>query len=329
LVSLFITLLNPVDAYKWIDGESETPALCPGQYCGRIKQDQGNYSACGPCPRGYVVLNPIQSSECVQCTGSPQLYDYLYLAFIFIMTLLSHWVAIDFAAKRNKLTKAIILLHASAFIETCLSAIISILLFDPLGSFDIHSCGVNRLSDWYPVLHNPTPNYEEKLYCTHEVVFPLFSIVFVFYTLNLLALLLVRPWLSMKVLPGRGRSAVYAALYFLPIYTLLHTVCGGLIYYSYPYIILILSLISSAGHYAFKLDQSIRNLFLSTVTDTRNIIIVLGHWVLHGFAIVSITGLVNTTHYSLLALVPAPAVFYILTAKFTNPVKINKIYEDQ
>ena len=33
---------------------------------------------------------------------------------------------------------------------------------------------------------------------------------------------------------------------------------GGLIYYSYPYIILILSLISSAGHYAFKLDQSIR-----------------------------------------------------------------------
>ena len=31
-----------------------------------------------------------------------------------------------------------------------------------------------------------------------------------------------------------------------------------------------------------------RNLFLSTVTDTRNIIIVLGHWMLHGFAIISI-----------------------------------------
>jgi len=322
-------IICPGHGYSWIEGQAQTPALCPGKYCGRIKLADGNYSSCGACPRGFVVLNPVQSSECIPCQEYPDLYDYLYLMFIFLTTLISHWISIDFAAMRSKITKEILALHISALIETCLAALLSLLIFEPLGSLKIHSCGVKRLSDWYPVLHNPTPNYENKLYCTHEVVYPLFSIVFVFLTLNLVAMLAVRPWLSSKLLPGRGRRAVYAALYFLPVYTLLHTICGGLIYYSYPYIILILSLISSAAHFAHKLDQSINKLFISTVTNVRNMIIMLGHWLLHSFAIVSITQVSDEVHYSLLALVPCPAIFYILTAKFTNPNKINKIYDDQ
>ena len=73
----------------------------------------------------------------MQCTGLPELYDYLYLAAIFITTLLSHWVAIDFAAKRNKLTKEIIALHISALIETCVSGVVSVLVFEPVGSFKV------------------------------------------------------------------------------------------------------------------------------------------------------------------------------------------------
>jgi hypothetical protein len=125
---LLLSLLSQVCAYTWIDGDSTTPALCPGKYCGRTRLDQGNFSSCGACPRGYIVPNPIQSSECVQCTGTPELYDYLYLAFVFLFTLLSHWVAIDFAAKRNKLTKEIILVHISAFLETSVSAVLSLAL---------------------------------------------------------------------------------------------------------------------------------------------------------------------------------------------------------
>ncbi len=90
------------------------------------------------------MAEPMQSSECVACTEEPELYDYLYLAFIFLITLLSHWVSVDFAAKRNKLTKEIILVHVSAFIETCVSAVVSILLFEPIGAFSLHSCGVKR-----------------------------------------------------------------------------------------------------------------------------------------------------------------------------------------
>ena len=76
----------------------------------------------------------------------------LYFNFYILVSLVSYIVHInfdiymlsvlDYAAKRNKLTKAIILLHASAFIETCLSAIISILLFDPLGKDYTFSSGL-------------------------------------------------------------------------------------------------------------------------------------------------------------------------------------------
>jgi p-aminobenzoyl-glutamate transporter AbgT len=49
-----------------------------------------------------------------------------------------------------------------------------------------------------------------------------------------------------------------------------------LIFVSLCFRIIILSLVSSAGHFAFKLDQSMRELFVSTLTDARNLVILLG-----------------------------------------------------
>lgn len=327
-ISILLALITSGSCYEWVRGEATYLAACPGRYCGRTLLEQGNYSACGPCPRGYVVGDPQLSSLCVECIKDPLLYDYLYLLFVLLTSLLSHWVAIDLSAKRNQLTRPILVLHASALLENLLAATASVLLSHPIGQFRLSACGVNRLSDWYPVFYNPWPNYEDKLYCTQEVVYPLYSIVFVFLIFSLISLLLVRPWLSSKLLPGRGRNAVYAALYFLPAYALLHALLGGLIYYSFPYIIIILSLISCASHFAFKLDQSVKALFLSTVKDTRNLIILLGHWGLHAFGIIAVTQLKERLHLALLTMVPLPAVFYILTARFTDPYKIDEIYED-
>lgn len=52
--------------------------------------------------------------------------------------------------------------------------------------------------------------------------------VLVFYLLCIVLMMLVRPWLN-KVYMKSGKTAVYCALYFLPILALLHTVAGGLI----------------------------------------------------------------------------------------------------
>lgn len=70
-------------------------------------------------------------------------------------------------------TKGEIILHISAFAEVAISAIVTILMYEPLWSFQINSCEVTRLADWYTLFHNPTPNYEEKLHCTQEAVYPL------------------------------------------------------------------------------------------------------------------------------------------------------------
>jgi len=219
-------------------------------------------------------------------------------------------------------------MHCSALVETLLAAIFTLLILEPVGEFNITACKVTRLADWYTLLHNPRPNYSTSLHCTQEAVYPLYTTVFIFYSLSVLLMLLVRPCLSSKFLPSRGRNAVYAALYFFPLLALVHGVLGGLVYYSYPYIVIILSIVSCAAHYAFKLNQSAKALLLSTVTDTRNAVIVLGHWALHAYGIVAVTQLKEPSlHLPLLGLVPVPAIFYILTARFTAPERINSINE--
>lgn len=55
-----------------------------------------------------------------------------------------------------------------------MAGVVAVLLVSPMGVFAIRSCRVDTLADWYTLLHNPTPNYEEKIYCTQEAVYPLY-----------------------------------------------------------------------------------------------------------------------------------------------------------
>lgn len=335
LCTIVLVVSGFVSPYQWTDGVSDTLVPCPGLYCGRVDNwltsnisQTERFSECGPCPRGWRVFNPGQSALCEPCTKSPVLYDWLYLGFVVLFTLLSHWVAIDFTAKRDKFTKEVLILHSCALLEVVIAALVTLVMSHPVGQFTLHSCGVNKLSDWYTLLHNPFPNYEKVLYCTQEAVYPLYSIVFIFYGLCLLGLVLVRPWLASKFLPGRGRNATYSAFYFLPIFCLAHGVLGGIIYFSYPYIVILVSLVSCAAHYAFQLNQSVKSLVIRSLTDSRNLVILLGHWALHAYGILAVTELKKLTlHLSLLALVPVPTVFYVLTARFTDPARINSVNE--
>lgn len=89
---------------------------------------------------------------------------------------------------------------------------------------------------------------------------------------------------------------------------------------AYPYIVFVMSIVSSAIHFAFCLDQRARALFMGVITSSRNIMILLGHWLLHAFGILAITQLSDILfHLLLLLLVPLPSLFYIFTARFTDP----------
>lgn len=215
-------------------------------------------------------------------------------------------------------------MHLSALVETVFAACLTVLACEPRWKFDIHSCPVLRLSDWYTMLHNPSPGYDKTLHCTQEAVYPLYTIVLMYYALCIVIMMLLRPMLASKFLPGRGKASVYAALYFLPMLVVLQAACGGLLYYSFPYITIILSVFSNAAHFAFQLEQSVKTLVRNTVTDVRNLAILFGHWILHAYGIIAVTELLDLKfHLALIALVPFPTVFYVLTARCTDPNKLH------
>ena len=79
-------------------------------------------------------------------------------------------------------------------------------------------------------------------------------------------------------------------------------------------------MMTSASHFSIKIEQSAPALLMSSLTNPRNLVILLGHWLIHAYGIISLTGFKELWY---LSLVPAPALFYILTAQFTDPMKIH------
>ncbi|XP_065301237.2 JNK1/MAPK8-associated membrane protein [Dermacentor albipictus] len=299
-----------------------TRTHCPGLYCGRIRFENGSYSDCGACPRGFRVSH--ESKLCLPCSDLPQFYDWLYLGFMALLLLVVEWYIIDKTMRRRSFTPEVLALHACALFETVLAAVVTLLTTPPVGQVLLHTCRVQRLSDWYTLLHNPTPGYKHTLRCTQEAVYPLFSMIFVFYGLCLASLLLLRPLLVYKVFSGQGKKSVFLTMYAIPALGLIHATMGGLLYYAFPYIVIILSVVSMASHFAFRLDQSMCSLFSQTLKELRNLTILIGHWFLHAYGIIAITQLRDPAfHWALLAVVPFPSLFYILTSKFTDPSKLH------
>lgn len=70
---------------------------------------------------------------------------------------------------------------------------------------------------------------------------------------------------------------------------------------------------------SYPLFQSFKNL----VAKKKRLVVLFSHWLLHAYGIISISRLDKLEQdLPLLALVPGPALFYLLTARFTEPNRI-------
>uniref|UniRef100_A0A674AIE6 Jnk1/mapk8 associated membrane protein n=1 Tax=Salmo trutta TaxID=8032 RepID=A0A674AIE6_SALTR len=150
-----------------------------------------------------------------------------------------------------------------------------------------------------------------------------YTMVLIYYAFCLVFMMLLRPLLVKKIACGLGKSdrfkSIYAALYFFPILTVLQAVGGGLLYYAFPYIILVLSLVTLAVYMSASEIQSFKNL----IAKKKRLVVLFSHWLLHAYGIISISRLDKLEQdLPLLALVPGPALFYLLTARFTEPSRI-------
>ncbi|XP_037960824.1 JNK1/MAPK8-associated membrane protein-like [Teleopsis dalmanni] len=289
---------------------------CPGTYCGRTLLDNnGTWSECGSCARGSRVN---EYFACAECQDELPLYSWLYLGFMTMLPFMLHCFFIDLDAKDRKFSRKQLTLTACALFEVIISALLSVLVMEPQWEFRLHSCHVRKFNDWYTLFYNPNPNYQQRLYCTQEAVYPLQTIVLVFYFMCLVTMFMIRP-IIVSIMKIRGRTPIYSALYFLPLLTFIHALGGGLIYFSFPYLSIAIAMISNAIHYSLKLDQSYKALIRSSF-ELKNLVIIASHWILLAYGIVSLGH-----HTALLAFVPFPSVFYILTVRCTDPAEFREV----
>jgi len=325
------------------NGWGRLPA-CPGAYCGRTVEDDGFLSDCQSCLRGYIRNHlPHQCSDCVRCSDSPNLYDWFFLLFMALLGLTLNFFYIEYT--NSKKLPRLMLLHLSAVCECVAAALVTLLLFDPVGKLNLTSCRPTKLQDWYTMFHNPynvsnnVASHYSTLHCTQERVYPLYSLVLIFYGFSLVFLLLFRPLVSSLFVQGKGRKCIYAALYFYPILIGIHAAGGGLVYFCYPYLTLCLSLITVAIHFALRTERHFatgknRHHDVGPWHQPRNIAIVLAHWLAHAFGILTIlvarfessASRTISEEFSLvvpylpiLVTVPLPTAFYLITVPFTDP----------
>lgn len=89
-------------------------------------------------------------------------------------------------------------------------------------------------------------------------------------------MLILRPIINNRVRAKIEKCslAVYYALYAFPILAVIHALFGGLVYYSFPFLSIVISCAANASHFALKLDQSTKSLLITSVTDIRNVLII-------------------------------------------------------
>ena len=280
---------------------------CSGLYCGR--RTNSNFSdceePCTSCPRGYRT----DSWFCQKCEEELHLYGWLYLGFVALSVIIAHFYAINFF---HSYSPKVWLLYLLVLIEFIVSFMCMILSFEPKYKLKLYTCGVYSIKDWYTIFFNPTTDYGTKLQCTQEAVYPLYTAVHVYLLFSLITMVLCRGILLRLFQKKLGRLAFYAGLYILPIVAVIHTCLAGLLYYVFPYLILLLSAIGIAFYLSLlEFHQQIR---MGTT-----ILVITCFLVTHGYGIVTVTEMKEPLRDGLLMiLVFLPVSFFALSRPFTH-----------
>ena len=321
----------------------------------------------------------LTSSYCLPCNQKISGYDWAYLAFMWILQLVSYfprqtkksifferifanriidmiffripffknceYYIIDKIINRMEISMDALFLHLSATIEVTIAAIFSWYVYsDPSGSWQVSTCPTVRLNDWYTVLNNPTRAPYDRLRCTYEAVYPLYSIIFSHLFFSLITLLSIRIILTRFLRDGSSIKTIYLTMYLIPTIAFVHLFAAGLICklghflfsllsfidffifpsfiltdHSYPLLMFIVSLVSIARHLALRLNQTFSALLYDTFKNLRFTLILFLHFFMHGFALMILLGSLTNSFFLILTLVPIPFMFYVFTSKYTDP----------
>uniref|UniRef100_A0A915L3V2 Uncharacterized protein n=1 Tax=Romanomermis culicivorax TaxID=13658 RepID=A0A915L3V2_ROMCU len=160
-----------------------------------------------------------------------------------------------------------------------------------------------------------------------------YSLPFFYYFFCIVSLVVVRILLTRKndedessseIEESDDSSPIYAALYFYPFLILAHAVFAGLIYYYFPYILLIVCLIANALHLGALEDQTFKGILRTVVTNRRSTISIVVLSLAYIYAIIAVSNIQNLILPACLMLfVPVPTLFYAASAPFSKPSNLN------
>ncbi|KAI6198384.1 hypothetical protein M3Y99_01876800 [Aphelenchoides fujianensis] len=275
--------------------ETGGSSFCPGN-CGRVlinaTHQPSLYGECGPCPWGS---RNVDSSRCEECTLPLRFYDFLFLIFHAVLPLFINGIFIKVYAtsdQRNRSktlpTRWLVAQLVCAAVEATLGLVSAILIF---------SAGT----------HLP----------------------FVSYAFELAGLIVFRSVLyAVAARFGRRLPAgpFYAALWTLPIMALVHSFMGGFIYVTFANLTVFSALLSNAIHLALEGHKGVLELFKQIFTHVETMTLVLVHLFLFGYGILALYFNPPPTDWTswlvLLVILPSPVLFYVLTVRLTEPVRV-------
>jgi len=247
----------------------------------------------------------------------------MYLAFITILPALIHSFYHEITTGKTSTSKLWPIYYIFMILETAVSIVMTIAVLPPFGSFYLYACGVHEFSDWYPMFSNPTLKSQQTLHCAQEIVYPLYTLPFVFYGFWFLFSVGVRPLIGLKLKPDEI-GAIGPSMYFCPLIIILHAACAGLIYYSFPYVVVVVSLSINALLLANLPEQTIRGLLNAVYEQPRQVFLLLTLLFINALGVLSLfTNTPDIKQLWVFLIVPAPILFYIVTVQFTNPAKIS------
>uniref|UniRef100_A0A7E4UVH8 JNK1/MAPK8-associated membrane protein n=1 Tax=Panagrellus redivivus TaxID=6233 RepID=A0A7E4UVH8_PANRE len=320
---------------------------CPG-FCGKVRlpaldnaststdllsEDGRLYSDCGACPWGTKAVN---SLYCEPCTEGLRPYDFAFIVFHALFPLLINVIVIKSSAIVGRNLKIpriwIVAQILCGFLESTLSVVLVLFIYEPFGTLTIHSCQNHELYQWYSMWYNPVINYTRTLRCTSEIVYPLYSLPFAILFMNLVTLAILRSLLyvfaSYFATPKLPSKPFYGVMWTLPIITIFHAAFSGFIYYAFPYVLLAMSLSLNVFHFASVGRKTIVGFLKTMVQDPEHFITYTLHLVLFGFALYSVMLSMPGFEHAIpktgalvliLGLLPLPSAYYVLGIRLTVP----------
>ncbi|KJE91459.1 hypothetical protein CAOG_02590 [Capsaspora owczarzaki ATCC 30864] len=244
-------LAGPVYEGLPVPDYSTTYLPCPGAYCGRVLAvvpANGSVGAhvrlatgeCGACPDGYRSDGYV----CLPCSEPIPAYAWMYL----IGMALAYYYPATAVVLVNWANVRVRQHLISATLETVLAILFAVLVNTPAWTLDLTGCAVSSVDDFYSMLHNPEIDFEYVLQCGQQAVYPLFSIVLEIFGFQFALLLLFRVplvWLQPK--SQFDRDVLLMSFFLLPLAALAFVLFCGPLYYAFPYLGIVFSLLSTTG----------------------------------------------------------------------------------